>query len=207
MDWTINHPSQWTSTFIIYFIYSYSNTCSYWLYLLLFLIHIHIDSILAIMRDVHCMDAFIQLLSQHSPQEVQSLLCFFYHFIAIHHDDPNISSLLSPSHVLTLIQSSILTPSLTSFSLFLFISCFSRCMVILIHNHPIGSLESVVSISKSITTTLTTILYVFSTSSWQDRGIQNDVFTILKQFNIMGSNSIFLFSFILSFSSYFILFR
>ena len=149
----------------------------------------NIDSILAIMRDIHCMDAFIQLLSQHSSQEVQSLLCSFYHFIAIHHDDPNISSLLSPSHVLTLIQSSILTPSLTSFSLFLFINCFSRCMVILIQNHSIGSLESVVSISKSITSTLTTILYVFSTSSWQDRGIQNDVFTILKQFNIMGSNS------------------
>lgn len=145
-----------------------------------------IDSILAIMRDTHCMDSFIQYLSQHSPQDVQSLLCSFYHLIASHHDDPNISSLLSPSHVITLIQSSVLNPSLTSFSLFLFINCLSRCMTVFTHNQRIGSLESVVTISKSITTTLTTILYLFSTSSWQERGIQNDVFTILKHLNVIG---------------------
>lgn len=40
MDWIINNSSQWTSIIIIYFMYSYFNTCSYWLYLLLYLIHI-----------------------------------------------------------------------------------------------------------------------------------------------------------------------
>ena len=94
-------------------------------------------SVVAIMRERHLIDALISVLHTAPQASSQSIIQSLFHVFVHSIDDPSprpsslsltdLSSLLSPFHLVVLIKSSYLNPSIMSFALHLFILCLPRC--------------------------------------------------------------------------------
>ena len=161
------------------------------------------------MRQSGILQSFIYLLGSLPVADCIDLTSSFYSFLSYHIEDPNLSSFLSPSFMIALLQTSLYHQSLMSFSLFLFLKCLSRCMFSFIYsfihsfirsfvhsfirsfthkNHSFtGSIEVLNVHSQQLVATMFKVLAIFSSSSWQDRCIQQDVFVIFKGLKAYGS--------------------
>ena len=152
-------------------------------------------SVVAIMRERHLIDALISVLHTAPQASSQSIIQSLFHVFVHSIDDPSprpsslsltdLSSLLSPSHLVVLIKSSYLNPSIMSFALHLFILCLPRCASRLLFSH-VGSIETITLCSQQLSDALAYVIGLFNTSSNQDRGVQQDVFFIVKQLTQMG---------------------
>ncbi|KAK8822814.1 hypothetical protein WA556_001705 [Blastocystis sp. ATCC 50177/Nand II] len=132
-------------------------------------------SVVAIMRDHHVMDRIVETLKRPQCDKAQLIIQSLYHVLAHTIEDPNLSSFLSPSHLVVLLHASFIDASIMSFTLHLFMLCLPRWNIDSINLH-----------SQPLADAFSFVLSMFNTSSGQDRGVQHDIFFLVKQLANVG---------------------
>lgn len=153
------------------------------------------DSVVAIMRDHHVMDRIVETLKRPQCDKAQLIIQSLYHVLAHTIEDPSrhyifcsppdLSSFLSPSHLVVLLHASFIDASIMSFTLHLFMLCLPRCLLSSFSSPP-GNIDSINLHSQPLADAFSFVLSMFNTSSGQDRGVQHDIFFLVKQLANVG---------------------
>lgn len=158
------------------------------------------DSVVAIMRDHHVMDRIVETFNRPHCEKAQLIIQSLYHVLAHTIEDPStafssfspsdISSFLSPSHLVVLLRTSFIDASIMSFTLHLFMLCLPRCTFFSLSSPP-GNIDNINLHSQQLADSFFFVLSMFNTNSNQDRGVQYDVFFVVKQLASMGGTTTF----------------